>query len=376
MSIIKKSQLIMRRLGIPAWLIFSREDDDQNSFLLLGKHLMSRHAIIVPASGKPVALIGELEAGLFRGREDFRVRVFKDAEAFKRLLKSEASRHGMIALNYATNLLESRYSSAISYLSHSEYLALRKLLPGCHFISSQKLQYELRYVKTSEEVKLHKKACSIIEEIVDGVLRNSGIKGKTEKEVAIAIENGMRIRDCEPSFRTIVASGPNSAVPHHDPTSRRIRRGDMVLIDAGASYMMRCSDISRTICVGRATELNKSVYAQVKEAQKTALRIIRPGVRAGDVNRKCDEALLRLGKGEIMHGAGHPLGLRVHDVGPSFSNTHKERVLKLQDGMIMTVEPGLYLEGKFGVRIEDDVLVSGKKGCILLTHSPEELVEI
>ena len=372
--ILKKAQELMRKLGIPAWLIFTEDGCDQNSQLLLGKHLFSRHAIIVPARGKPRIFVRGLEAALLDGRADLCVIKLKEKREFSERLRKEAGKYRELAINYVGNLFQAGNSAALSYLSHDEYLAIRAIIPkNCHIVSSRALQHELRYKKSSQEVKLHRKACQVIEDVVEAVLPN--MKGLTESEVAIQVEEGIRRRDCDLAFRTIVASGSNSAIPHHDRGNRKIRKGDIVFIDAGAAFQMRCSDITRTVCIGKASRLQKRIYSIVKEAQRTGIEAIRPGVRAGDVNAICDWVLSRHDPECIMHGAGHPLGLRVHDVGPSFSNTHKERLLKLEEGMIMTVEPGLYLSGKFGVRIEDDVLVT-KSGCKLLTHSPDTLIEI
>jgi Xaa-Pro aminopeptidase len=193
--------------------------------------------------------------------------------------------------------------------------------------------------------------------------------GPTEVELATALEAEMRRLGAEaPAFPTIVASGPGGAEPHHHPSDRRLRAGDLVTVDFGARWEGYCSDSTRTFWVGGrgGQEELARVLAVVRASQEAGLQAVRAGVAASAVDRACREVVEAAGLGELfVHGTGHGVGLDVHEA-PSLSATSED---VLEVGHVVTVEPGVYIGGVGGARIEDTVVVT-EDGCEALTQAP------
>ncbi|MDD5255407.1 MAG: M24 family metallopeptidase, partial [Candidatus Omnitrophica bacterium] len=223
-----------------------------------------------------------------------------------------------------------------------------------------------RKVKTAGELQKMREATRIAREALEfcrGIL-SPGIK---ELEVAAEIERFIRYNGAYgPGFETIVASGPNSSRPHHLTSSRRLCAQEPVIIDLGVDYQGYNSDLTRTFFLGKMTPLFSKVYAIANEAQRRAIAAIRPQVFANKVDTCARQYITRKGYGGFFtHSLGHGVGLEVHEA-PRISGTNCKDPLKT--GMVFTVEPGIYLPGKFGVRIEDMVLVT-RKGCEVLSGS-------
>jgi len=194
--------------------------------------------------------------------------------------------------------------------------------------------------------------------------------GVTEHELRMRLEQLMRKHGSrKEAFDTIVASGSNGAMPHASTTNRRIKKGELVIFDFGAEADGYYSDITRTICVGRPTARQRAIHEIVLMAQTTAIRSVRPDTSCKSVDHSAREIIRRAGYGkQFGHGTGHGIGLMVHE-GPSISRQSKDRIAK---DMIFTVEPGVYVPGWGGVRIEDMVLVTDA-GAEVLTTLPREL---
>ena len=194
--------------------------------------------------------------------------------------------------------------------------------------------------------------------------------GVTERELGLRLEMLMREKGARrAAFDIIVASGRNGARPHASVTDRRLRRGDLVTFDFGAEANGYYSDITRTVCIGPPTPRQRSIHDLVLRAQQNALSAIKPGTLCADVDRQARTVIEQAGHGRHFgHATGHGIGLMVHE-GPSLSALSKERIRK---GMVVTVEPGVYLTGWGGVRIEDIVLVT-EKGCQILTSLTQDL---
>jgi Xaa-Pro aminopeptidase len=192
--------------------------------------------------------------------------------------------------------------------------------------------------------------------------------GRTELEVASDVETLLRTAGFErPAFETIVASGPNSALPHARPTARTMQEGDGVVLDFGGVYDGYCVDLTRTVQLGDAGPEFRRLFAAVAEAQQAAISTVRPGVLASSVDHAARAALGRYGLEEAFgHGTGHGLGLEVHEDPRVSRVTAGQPDVTLAPGMVFTIEPGAYVEGVGGVRIEDDVLVTAD-GCEVLT---------
>ncbi|MFO7569906.1 MAG: M24 family metallopeptidase, partial [Smithellaceae bacterium] len=229
----------------------------------------------------------------------------------------------------------------------------------------------LRSRKDAHEVSIMKKAAAIGSTAIASV-RQSIFVGWTEREIAFALEVAAREAGADGlAFDTIVASGKNASLPHAKPSSRKIKKGDFLVIDFGVRYRGYCSDETCTFAFGELTDDQKNAYRLVKQAQDEAVAAIRDGVSAFEI----DDSVRRVFGPQFIryfvHGTGHGVGLEVHEA-PRLSPKSKD---VLKTGMIVTVEPGLYFPGKWGIRIEDTVLVK-EKGCEKITKMNKDLTVI
>jgi Xaa-Pro aminopeptidase/Xaa-Pro dipeptidase len=256
-----------------------------------------------------------------------------------------------------------------SCLGVEEYLKLQDKLPGSKFRPLAGEFQSLRAVKDEQEIALIREAARIAGEALDQV-REMIRPGVQERDIAIELEYRMRRAGAEQAaFETIVAAGANAALPHATPGSRVIAAGDCVTVDYGAVWRGYHSDETCTYVVGLATDHQREVYGRVKEAHDRAIQAIRAGVSCGEIDRVAREFLTDAGVGDCFsHGTGHGVGLDVHEA-PRLAAGREEI---LRPGMVVTVEPGVYLPGLWGVRIEDTVVVR-QEGCELLTQTSKEL---
>jgi Xaa-Pro aminopeptidase len=196
-------------------------------------------------------------------------------------------------------------------------------------------------------------------------------EGRTERAVAADIEEAMRAAGfSRPAFETIVASGPNSALPHARPTDRRIESGEPTVLDFGGVYDGYCVDLTRTVQLGAVSQAQGRLYHAVRTAQEAAIRAVRPGVAASTIDAAARSVLDGYGFGKAFgHGTGHGLGLEVHEEPRIARAALRQPDPLVEPGMVFTIEPGAYVPGVGGVRIEDDVLVT-EDGCEVLTKPP------
>jgi len=264
-------------------------------------------------------------------------------------------------------------------LSAYHYLTLRKALKGTQIKPLNKLIEEFRVVKDSTELASIKKATELTDASVEAAL--DAIKpGVKEYEVAAEMEYAMRKRGSEGvAFDTIVASGSRSAFPHGGcssehllaggSTNRKIRKGEFIVIDVGARHNNYRGDLTRTFMVGKPSPKQKKIYEVVMEAQLKAFEAMKAGVRTRDVDAVARKVIEKAGFGKyFVHGLGHGVGLEVHEA-PTLNTVSKER---LKVGNVVTDEPGIYIVGYGGVRIEDTVLVH-KNRAEKLTKATYEL---
>jgi len=240
------------------------------------------------------------------------------------------------------------------------------------FRGAKGLVESLRRVKDPDEIELMRKAARIADDAF-AALTQEIRPGMREKEVALLVDTTLRTLGADKeAFETIAASGPNSACPHASPTDRVLQAGDFVKLDFGARYRGYNSDITRTLCLGTPSAKQREVYDTVLQAQLKAIEAIVPGRTGREIDAVARDFISSKGYGDNFgHGLGHSLGIEVHD-GPGFSRTSD---VVLQPGMVMTVEPGIYIEDWGGVRIEDDVLVT-ETGVEILTHSSKDLLTL
>jgi Xaa-Pro dipeptidase len=226
-------------------------------------------------------------------------------------------------------------------------------------------------VKDADEIEKVRAAChltSAVAEAIPSMLKES----MTESELAAEIAYAIHRRGGSVAFGTIVCFGVNGAEPHYSPGDVKLRRGDLILIDFGSQLRGYCSDITRMYMFGRATRAQNAMFDVVARAQAVGVEQARAGVSGRDVHRRVREVVEASEfAGRFIHGTGHSIGLDVHD-GPGLSEAS---TITLASGMVMTVEPGVYVPGVGGVRIEDTVLVTGN-GPEILTPATKELVEV
>lgn len=255
-------------------------------------------------------------------------------------------------------------------MSLSRYLKLCKACGEALFQVEDELIQESRMVKDEEELAKIAKA-EAIGDVAFSYILDVIKPGMTEAEIALELEFFMKRQGASKlSFDTIVASGPNSSMPHAQVTERKLENGDFVTMDFGCVYQGYCSDMTRTVALGMPTDEMKKVYQIVSDANQRAMEGIRAGVACQEIDALARDYIAKQGYGEYFgHGLGHSVGLEIHEE-PRFSPKCK---VVTKENMVITDEPGIYLPGRFGVRIEDLVVVK-KDGFECLSHSPKELI--
>ena len=258
-----------------------------------------------------------------------------------------------------------------SALSYDNYVRLKKFLAGISFETSLALDV-LRQVKDADEITRIRRACAIADATFAHIVTYMR-PGMTELEVAAEMEAFMRHAGSDrPAFQTIVASGVRGSLPHGVASEKEIICGELVTMDFGAVCEGYHSDITRTICMGHADVRQRELYDAVLLAQQRALAALRPGVTGIEVDRIARDSLAEKNLDQYFgHGLGHSLGLEIHEE-PRLSKTGADALLPY---MLITDEPGVYIPGWGGIRIEDTVLITAD-GAEPLTHAPKEFIEI
>ena len=260
------------------------------------------------------------------------------------------------------------------HLSVRRHRQLREIVPDeVELIAAGQLVEELRAVKDSGELRAIRAAADLATEVLEH-LRETGFRGRTERELARELDAQIRARDAEPAFPTIVAAGANGALPHASPGDSPIGAGELVVLDLGCLLDGYCSDCTRTLASGGVPDEALAVYDLVRQTQERALGAVRADAGCRELDALAREAIAEAGHGERFgHGLGHGVGLEVHE-GPRLSQSADESE-RLRAGNVVTVEPGVYLPGAFGVRIEDLVVV-GEEGPEVLTSFPKDLISL
>ena len=242
--------------------------------------------------------------------------------------------------------------------------------------STERVVEQARMVKDAAEISILREAAARLEQVLPPVL--AAVRpGVSERGVAAVIESSMREAGYERiAFDTIVASGPHSAMPHYRAGTRVLAAGDLVVLDFGGVLDGYCCDLTRTVSIGPPSREARRVYDAVRDAQAAAVAAVRPGIDASAVDAAARDLLRERGLGEAFgHGTGHGLGLDIHEE-PRIGQPRPDvPPVALAPGMVFTIEPGVYLPGFGGVRIEDDVLVTDSGGE-LLTSLPRELITL
>jgi Xaa-Pro aminopeptidase len=253
---------------------------------------------------------------------------------------------------------------------YAEYETLKKQLKSVKFRGIRRDIAALRRVKDKGEIAAIRRAAAITDAVMTPLLAAPPV-GMSERELALLIETEMVKAGAEErAFPTIAAAGLSAAKPHATPGPTRLAEGMMLTVDCGARVAGYCSDMTRTVFLGDPTDQYRDIYGAVYEAQQAAVAAVRPGVKASDLDRIARGILQERGYADKFgHGLGHGVGLEVHEQ-PSLGGRSED---VLEKGMVVTIEPGVYIEGWGGVRIEDSVVVKAR-GCEVLTLTPKEVV--
>ncbi len=309
-----------------------------------------------------------------RGRRSF-ITDFRYAERAAREVTDDFER--TIAERELLPVAAERLRGRIGYDdAHTSVKSLRRLeelvADGVELVPAGGLVEGLRRRKDEAELEAIAEAARLADQVYEWVFER-GVVGRTEREIMLAAHERMRELGAEdPSFPAIVAAQENSSIPHHESSEREVARGELLLIDMGAMVDGYCSDCTRTVATGQLDDEAAEVYELVRTAQQAALAAIRAGVGAREADAAAREPIAAAGHGERFgHGLGHGVGLEVHEA-PRVSQ-RSEQVLEAGD--VVTVEPGVYLPGRFGVRIEDLVSVSDD-GCRNLSGFTKDLLVV
>ncbi len=255
--------------------------------------------------------------------------------------------------------------------TYAQYLTWTEKLEGVSLKPLGDAIENLRMVKTEQEIAKIKRACELTDACFSHLIRLIQ-PGISEHEIQLEMEFFIRRQGGHMAFEPIVVSGPNSARPHGKATDKQLALGEFVTMDFGAQLDGYCADMTRTVVVGKADERTREIYNQVLKAQLSCIEMMKPGVVAETVDAKAREVFDELGLAKHFgHGLGHGLGILVHDTGSLGVGSKAV----LEPGQVWTVEPGVYLEGWGGCRIEDNVVVT-ETGVINLTGSTKELLEL
>ena len=285
---------------------------------------------------------------------------------------SRIVRHGTDPLPAMKEVVQATGAARIGFekenVTVGMHQRLQSALEGITLVPTEGLVEGVRIIKEAEELDLIRQAAAMADEVLDDHLHLLR-PGVTEREVAIALEFAMKRRGAGAAFEIIVVSGPRSSLPHGRPSLRVMEEGDLVTLDLGVQYQGYCSDLTRTFAIGRADARQREVYEVVLAAQTAALEGLRPGMTGKDADGLARSVIEERGYGEHFgHGLGHGVGLAVHE-GPRLSLTGDAA---LPEGCVVTLEPGVYLPGWGGVRIED-LVVLRSDGAERLSNFPREL---
>ena len=379
MNKFEKAQQILQEINGDGWLIVCDEDNDIHSRYLLGVASHALHAIYVAVDGKHKVLSVVMEANMVKNslknkRIDAEVIPYNTIKEFKDKLKSFVN-NPKIALDFGENLFEDNTTSYADYLPVGTHQALQKMTPNTEFISAAPIIYSLRSVKSVEELKDLRNVCKATMELLEKV-PDFAKKGMTEREVMAKLEYEYS-KIGKPAFPAIVGTGKHSADPHHNTSNEKVKPGPL-LIDTGLQIDEMCSDITWTYWVdGKPSEEFINAYTALYHSKEIANNYYVDGTSSSVPAIKCREYLAEKGYDHeklFFHGLGHALGFEAHDVGPRLSWKTPDNI-PLKENMVYTNEPGLYWIGKWGIRLEDDVII-GKEKCEQVTSNPKEPIVI
>jgi Xaa-Pro dipeptidase len=318
---------------------------------------------VLDASGDVVFIVPKMYEHEVRGKASFdRIISWDDSQDPKEILDALCSEKGY---SEGTVAIEDT-------MWFNNFEKIYQAFKGAQFIKASNVVGELRKHKTADEADKMRKSSELADKAIAKTIPR--IKaGMRETEVKDILEAELKMQGLSyPSFDTIIGSGPNSALPHYTAGERILQAGDSIVMDFGGVYQGYCSDMTRTVMMGKASSEYREVYETVKGAQRKAIEAVKPGMKASEIDAAARSYIVERGYGDyFIHRTGHGIGLEVHEE-PYISDISKT---VLEPGMVFSIEPGVYLPGKFGVRIEDIVMVT-ETGVEVLNKYTKNLIEI
>ncbi|MFC1768156.1 M24 family metallopeptidase [Nanoarchaeota archaeon] len=356
---IRNLQIYLRKNKIDVSIFMSLNSTTYDNNLYYFSGYSGNGILIIPKSSRPFLVVPEMERE--KASKTSKVRsiiVWKKKEdlfeLLRELFKKKKIRSKVIGLDLFS----------ISVLLFRDF---KKGLKKSKFKDISNICRFLRTTKTKEEIKTIRKAFSIANKILIKTIRNFK-RFKTELDVANYLKIESIKKGCELSFPSIVASGKNASMPHYSPTNCKLKKGFCV-IDFGVRYQGYCTDITRTIFLGKPSERENEIYNILLDSQKKAIKQVKNGTSCSDLYNSVVENLGDHSK-YFTHGLGHGVGLNIHEL-PNLKDKSKDNIEK---NMVFTIEPGIYISGKLGIRIEDTLLFSNKTE--ILTKVPKHLITI
>jgi Xaa-Pro aminopeptidase len=356
-KIIKHLQQKLKRRKIEAILITQPDNRRYLSGYTVQDHsiLESAGVLLIPARGTPF---------LFTDSR-FSLEAEKEARGF------EIQIYQGPMLNLLSKTLKllniQRLAFESHYLLYSSFLNLKQTADrlNCELVPVKDLIEEMRKIKSDLEIEKIQKSVLLNEKVFEAIYPDI-CPGITEKELAAKIENQMRIMGASgPSFETIIASGPNGALPHARPSGRKLQNREPIVIDMGLVLDGYCSDMTRTIVLGQPDEHTRKIFRLVRKAQLAGIKKVKPGLAAQKIDMAARKIIQDAGYGKFFgHGLGHGVGLAVHEA-PSINKRNRK---KLQEGMIITIEPGIYIPDWGGIRLENMFVVKNNS-CLSLNKN-------
>lgn len=295
-----------------------------------------------------------------------------EASGMQKILTHTDTQNAYDVLNQALPVSLNRMGLEKSHFTLSRFEAMQQVVHASEFVDVDEPLKQMRLVKSPDEVVRMKRAIQVVEEVLRAGLEKVQV-GVKEIELVAEIEYQMKKLGAQsPAFATMVLTGENSALPHGHPGDRQVQAGELLLFDLGVYLDGYASDITRTFAVGEVSDKLKDIYDTVLAGNLAAIEAVRPGATLASIDRAAREVIASRGYGDyFIHRLGHGLGIDVHE----YPSVHGENQDLLQTGMVFTIEPGVYVSGLAGVRIEDDVIVT-KNGVEVLTTFPKELTVI
>lgn len=349
---------------IPDVILIKNSDEpfiDDNFFYVTGlaDGLFESSVAVLRPDGSFDLIVSELESEIAK-KAKTDIKIYRSEKEFDSMLKESISSSIVVGLNF-------------DGISQKEFCKLKEKLLGVEFIDVSRSFDKTRLVKDELEINSIRKACGIADKVM-GKIPEILHKGMHEYELAAEINYLMQKNGADkPAFETISSFGKNTAEPHYTHGAVVVKNGDFVLCDFGACFRKYNSDITRTFVFGKASDKHKEMYETVLDAQKIGFETAKVGANANEVHHAVESYIDGTKfKGRFIHSTGHSLGMAVHDGGARFSDANK---FELKENMVFTIEPGVYLPGYGGVRIEDVVLIKKDKAEIL-TKTSRKLIEI